>query len=525
MPATRSMRREDHGEAFAAPREGFPWPESQSSDVGETSSQSIGQSDESIAIIPLPLHRPSSSTSAAHNTIDASVAPRSANAHDDEAASLRQQLETVQRRLADLEDVQADRQAIVQSLHHHDEAIRRIDPSAMSPASPRLPSLQTHKGDGGRKRHKHIQGPFRKELRKRMGIGSRDPLPPFDSDPPTLNGATVLRLDYSKNAKCYRTLVSCIVSDLAQDNVAMQHNIAAVGGHGNASEICLTSLNRLFKEWRQQQRAADDPDKKKNRDACRRRAARLTKKCARRRVLFNGNGSLQRQYNNVDFTIAEAASAELTDCESIINESHTATDTESRAELTHRVASLADDGGRRVLPLRKLVPFWRSSELQEALSKLDLERQIARSVQYVQPVASRPRQDVPPQIPPLDAAVPPLSSAVERWMVSLACTRLFPEVVRDVSLNTILPDEPNAIVKDPQQWGQHPQFETHRSAHLSQPEAHPGLDPCLFLDDHEDSSTAVELANGERSVRFGQGEECFSQAEPSSSATRSRRIG
>jgi hypothetical protein len=207
---------------------------------------------------------------------------------------------------------------------------------------------------------------------------------------------------------------------------------------------------------------------------------------------------IQRQYNGVEFTIAEACSAEYTDDEALV-----------------------DDGQSQARPLRRVVPYWRPLELHEALAAVNGQREQNILAQKVQHTELRPRRDAAPvRYPSLDADVEPLPSIIQRWMVSSEFARLFQEAVKHVSLNTILPNQASAMIKDPEQWGQHPPYDVLRSSETYQD--HAELDPALFLGNN-DSLGDVNEPGGDSLLCSDSGEERLVVPGPNRSLFQRRR--
>lgn len=266
------------------------------------------------------------------------------------------------------------------------------------------------------------------------------------------------------------------------------------------AERKMTSVNafqRMIKQWREQQRNAVNQGRQQERKAKRRRAACKTRKATQRRAALKGSLEIQRQYNGVDFTIAEACSAEFTDDEALV-----------------------DDGQSQARPLRRVVPYWRSLELHEALA-VNRQREQNILAQTVQHTELRPRRDAAPvRYPSLDADVEPLPSIIQRWMVSSEFARLFQEAVKHVSLNTILPNQASAMIKDSEQWGQHPPYDVLRSSETYQD--HAELDPALFLGNN-DSLGDVNEPGGDGLLCSGSGEERLVVPGPNRSLFQRRR--
>ncbi|SPO30241.1 uncharacterized protein UTRI_05705 [Ustilago trichophora] len=468
---------------------------------------------------------------------------------------LQQQVNTIEEKLA---DSQAERHAMVETLHWQDALLKRISPAAIQTATANKPSLPPlhpqRKGGGGTKPNKELQGPFRKELRKRMGLGKKDPLPPFEASPPTFLGAPVLQIDWSKSATAYTGLVIDIIADLAGKDPSIQRRIEDLRRDGNeglpesAVDICLASLQQMMKDWRTQQRDASNPDRKLARDARQRRINRVKKKCDKRTAVLTRDEALWRQYHHTNFAIPEAASAEVTDAEAAdaannetLNPTSNETETdqnESSLQLTDRLAGLgggASGGGgaggasgvggtcgsaSRPRAMHKAAPCWRSLELHQALEQIDKRREANLSAQVLPSSQVRERLGPSPvTYPPLDSQVEPLPSSIERWMVSLEFARLFPTAVPDVSRNTILPESSSSTILDAEQWGQHPPYPVHRA--LSQSEG-----SNLFLgtqDRNPDKGKAGHHDADDDFVHSGRGEERLAEAGSSSHPAQVRR--
>ncbi|SPO31316.1 uncharacterized protein UTRI_10270 [Ustilago trichophora] len=486
-----------------------------------------------------------------NNTADRPTGVSNSQVHQ-QLRRLQEQVSTLETKLA---KSQADRHTIVQTLHWQDALLKRISPASTLAANANKPSLPPlhpqRKGGGGIKPNKELQGPFRRELRKQMGLGQKDPLPPFESSPLALYGAPVLRIDWSKSATAYTGLVTDIISDLARQDPSFQKRIEDLRqdgdeGHPDTTvQVCLASLQQMMKDWRTQQRDASNPDRKLARDARRRRINRVKKKCDKRTAVLTRDEALWRQYHRTNFAIPEAASAEVTDAEAAdaadngtTNPTSNETETEpneSSQELTNRLAghgggasgvgdvsggSGVGGGASRTGAMRKTIPCWRSLELHEALEETDKRRE-AMALAQVLP-SSQVRQRLgssPVSYPPLESQVEPLPSSIERWMVSLEFSRLFPSAVQEVSHNTILPGPSSSTIHDAEQWGQHPPYPVHRV--LSQSE-----DSNLFLGTQDSDAGASEADADEADdlvVHSGRGEEHFTEAGPSSHPPQGRR--
>ncbi|SPO29502.1 uncharacterized protein UTRI_10214 [Ustilago trichophora] len=427
-----------------------------------------------------------------NNTADRPTGVSNSQVHQ-QLRRLQEQVSTLETKLA---ESQADRHTIVQTLHWQDALLKRISPASTLAANANKPSLPPlhpqRKGGGGIKPNKELQGPFRRELRKQMGLGQKDPLPPFESSPLALYGAPVLRIDWSKSATAYTGLVTDIISDLARQDPSFQKRIEDLRQDGD-----------------------------------------------------EGHPDTAVQYHRTNFAIPEAASAEVTDAEAAdaadngtTNPTSNETETEpneSSQELTNRLAghgggasgvgdvsggSGVGGGASRTGAMRKTIPCWRSLELHEALEETDKRRE-AMALAQVLP-SSQVRQRLgssPVSYPPLESQVEPLPSSIERWMVSLEFLRLFPSAVQEVSRNTILPGPSSSTIHDAEQWGQHPPYPVHRV--LSQSE-----DSNLFLGTQDSDAGASEADADEADdlvVHSGRGEEHFTEAGPSSHPPRGRR--
>ncbi|SPO22286.1 uncharacterized protein UTRI_00964 [Ustilago trichophora] len=519
-------------------------------EASEDASQEAAESFEAVAQITPRGAPPSSDEIEVEPPADSSYRDTT-NVHNDstserENQGLRQQLHRLQEQVNTMEtklaESQAERHAIVQCLHWQDALLKRISPASSHAANankPLLPPLHPQrKRGGGIKPNKDLQGPFRKELRKRMGLGKKDPLPPFEANPPTLYGAPVLRIDWSKSATAYTGLVTDIIANLACQDSSVRKRIEDFRRDGDDSqddaavEVCLASLHQMMKDWRQQQRDSNDPARKLAREASRRRINRIKKKCDKRTAALLRDDALWRQYHHTSFAIPEAASEEVTDAEAIDppnNEIET-DQNESSLELTDCLAGLgggaSGDGGVgggsgvRGGAMRKIVPCWRSLELHEALEETDKRRE-AISLAQVLP-SSQVRQRLGPSpvtYPPLDSQVQPLPSSIERWMVSLEFARLFPTAVQDVSRNTILPESSSSTILDAEQWGQHPPYPVHRA--LSQSE---GSNLFLGTQDRDpDEGEAGHHDADDDFVHSGRGEERLAEAGSSSHPAQVRR--
>lgn len=64
-----------------------------------------------------------------------------------------------------------------------------------------------------------------------MGMESKVFLPPYVSNSPTLHGAPVLRIDWSKPAGSCAGLVNDMVGKLARKEASTQQRIGTVSGH------------------------------------------------------------------------------------------------------------------------------------------------------------------------------------------------------------------------------------------------------------------------------------------------------
>ncbi|SPO31996.1 uncharacterized protein UTRI_04616_B [Ustilago trichophora] len=470
--------------------------------------------------------------------------------------ALRQQLrgvkEQVNRLMERLANSQAEQHAIVQTLHWQDAIIKSMDATGESTVPgnkpPLPPLLQLPKRGGGAKPNKDLEAPFRKEICRRMGLKSKDPLPPFEENPPTLYGVPVLRLDWSKPASCSTGLVQEIVTELCQQDAGVRQRVEELGGHWAAVETCMASLQRLFRDWRQQERDANDPDRKVARDAKRRRINRARRKCDKRTAILDRNDTLWCRYHRTSFAIPEAASVEVTDAEATDESNHEAgaKSSSSSIGLTRRLVGLsggtnggggggtsggggasdgaggASQGASQGRAMRKVVPSWRSLELHEALQQVDRRREEEKSVQLFPPTQLRQRLESHPiQYPPIDAPIEPLSKSIERWMVSQEFARLFPSAVQDVSRNTILAEAVNPAILDQDQWGQHPPYEVQRPmqhvTHQSSDEDH-----CNPFHG-SDNSPSREDEEPEAIVPSSRGQERILEASPSTRPIRSRR--
>lgn len=192
---------------------------------------------------------------------------------EQECHQLRQQCHQLQQ---DFEDLRDDREGIVCSLHWLDETIRRLHPAAalagVTTTRPPLPFLDTpHKGGGGPKHLLPLQIPFKDELCHQMGLCSSDPLPPFEDPAPTLHGAPVLCFDWSKPTSHYKGLVKDILGELISRNPSVRDHVEAIGGREQGQRLCMQSLSRFFKTWREQQGDAVDPARRERTDSCCRR--------------------------------------------------------------------------------------------------------------------------------------------------------------------------------------------------------------------------------------------------------------
>ncbi|SPO27059.1 uncharacterized protein UTRI_10690 [Ustilago trichophora] len=428
-----------------------------------------------------------------NNTADRPTGVSNSQVHQ-QLRRLQEQVSTLETKLA---ESQADRHTIVQTLHWQDALLKRISPASTLAANANKPSLPPlhpqRKGGGGIKPNKELQGPFRRELRKQMGLGQKDPLPPFESSPLALYGAPVLRIDWSKSATAYTGLVTDIISNLARQDPSFQKRIEDLRQDGD-----------------------------------------------------EGHPDTAVQYHRTNFAIPEAASAEVTDAEAAdaadngtTNPTSNETETEpneSSQELTNRLAghgggasgvgdvsggSGVGGGASRTGAMRKTIPCWRSLELHEALEETDKRRE-AMALAQVLP-SSQVRQRLgssPVSYPPLESQVEPLPSSIERWMVSLEFLRLFPSAVQEVSRNTILPGPSSSTIHDAEQWGQHPPYPVHRV--LSQSE-----DSNLFLGTQDRDPSEGEADHHESDddnvVHSGRGKEHFAEAGPSSHPPRGRR--
>ena len=128
-----------------------------------------------------------------------------------------QALESTIRNLSD--EMRSYYQSFAQLLHWLEDVFRRIYPAAAHAASATKPPLgpldtSSHRGGGGPKRDRALQKPFRDELRHRMGLQPRDPLPPFEESPPSLHGGPALRFDWSQRPDAYTELVESIIREL-----------------------------------------------------------------------------------------------------------------------------------------------------------------------------------------------------------------------------------------------------------------------------------------------------------------------
>ncbi|SPO28738.1 uncharacterized protein UTRI_04616 [Ustilago trichophora] len=407
--------------------------------------------------------------------------------------ALRQQLrgvkEQVNRLMERLANSQAKQHAIVQTLHWQDAIIKSMDATGESTVPgnkpPLPPLLQLPKQGGGAKPNKDLEAPFRKEIRRQMGLKSKDPLPPFEENPPTLYGVPVLRLDWSKPASCSTGLVQEIVTELCQQDAGVRQRVEELGGHWAAVET---------------------------------------------------------------FAIPEAASVEVTDAEATDESNHEAGAESSLSSigLTRRLVGLsggtnggggggtsggggasdgaggASQGASQGRAMRKVVPSWRSLELHEALQQVDRRREEEKSVQPFPPTQLRQRLESHPiQYPPIDAPIEPLSKSIKRWMVSQEFARLFPSAVQDVSRNTILAEAVNPAILDQDQWGQHPPYEVQRPM---QHVTHQSSD-----EDHRnpfhgsDNSPSREDEEPEAIVPSSRGQERILEASPSTRPIQSRR--
>lgn len=377
---------------------------------------------------------------------------------------------------ADLAGSQSERNTMVQRLHWLEADLKRIDPaepSAFAEEKRALPPFQPQpKRGGGSKPNRILEAPFRRELRRRMGLGSKDPLPHFEANPPSLYGVPVLRIDWSKPATAYAGLVQEIVTRITERDASARQRVEELGGLRAAIDVCLASLSRLIKEWHQQQRDAINPDRRHARDASRRRNTRVKKKCDKRTAALLRDDTLRRRYHYTNFTIPQAASVEATDVEAT-NDSDNEAETKSLEPSIGRINRLAGvgvgggkGGQQRIAAMRKLVPCWRSLELHQALQQVDERMEANKAAQPWLPAQLRQRLEPwPVQYPPIDTATEPLPSCIERWMVSFEFARLFPESVANVSRNKIHPATTNSTILDPDQWGQHPPYEVYHSDH------------------------------------------------------------
>ncbi|SPO29724.1 uncharacterized protein UTRI_05546 [Ustilago trichophora] len=447
---------------------------------------------------------------------------------EEECRQLRQQYHQLQQNFEDLRD---DREGIVCSLHWLDETLQRLHPPAVlagaTTTRPPLPFLDTpHKGGGGPKHHLPLQIPFKDELRHRMGLCSSDPLPPFEDPAPTLHGTPVLRFDWSKPTSHYKDLVKDILGELISQNPSVHDHVQAIGGRDQGQRLCMQSLSRLFKSWREQQGDAADPARRERRDSRRRRKSRAKKKSDAWAALLARDTELKRKYHNTDFALLAAASVEVTDAkqskESGLEPQRSQTET-GRAERLASASGAGDVGnsgndreggtsrGRRnqQLPLCKLVPSWRLLELHDALQRLDDKRQAEIASQPLPPVRTRTRLDpLRVEYPSVGASIDPLPTSIQRWMVSEEFSRLFPDVVRNVSRNTRIGDHPDSPIRDANQWGQHPPYRVYQASQLQRDNDRPMFFPSSN-DEGSDENTF------QSSSRSGQGEEVFSEAGPS----------
>ncbi|SPO22779.1 uncharacterized protein UTRI_01457 [Ustilago trichophora] len=415
-----------------------------------------------------PPHLPPHSadpTITGHSQPSSHEPPRNQNNQD--PRSLYQEYETLRQAV---DQLRADRDGIVRSLHWLDKTIRRIDPAVTrsdTATRPPLPPLNApHRGGGGSKDDKPLQAPFRDEICHRMGLLPKDPLPPFEQSAPTVHGAPVLRFDWSQDPNTYAPLVHSILDELCGRQQTIASHVQAIGGIEEGRRVCMASLGRLFKDWRRQQRDAVEPARKTARESRRRQRTRTKKKCRARAALLARSPALQRKYHGADFTLEEAASVEVTDDEQgnqgdldpqLFDESGRLTGSNAEA------GGGGDDLGRRCAQpgaLQKEIPCWRSLELHRALHRLEEAKRREESSQPVPQTQLRQRgEHKEVRYPPLDNIMAPLPSLIQRWMVSAEFAKLFPAAVSNVTLNTIVEPTTDSEILTPKQWGQHPPYE------------------------------------------------------------------
>lgn len=183
-----------------------------------------------------------------------------------------------------------------------------------------------------------------------MGLKPKDLLPPFEENPPTLYGVPVLGLDWSKLASCSTGVVQEIVTQICQQEASVHQQVEELGGHWAAVEMCMASLQCLFRDWHQQERNTNNPDRKVARDAKRRRTNQARKKCDKHTAILNCNDTLWRWYHHTSFAIPEAASDKVTNAKATNESNHKAgvKSSSSSIGLTRRLVGLsggANGGG------------------------------------------------------------------------------------------------------------------------------------------------------------------------------------